>query len=204
MNNNKNANPTPRFMASLCLVSIIFVIILAAAASILYYQNVRLKTYNAGLEKSVISLNESIRCYQGTSMTQGMFQKEALDYLRWRFVLKEQVEQAGRRFSGKTAGARKDRELANLIYYNLGLAHTLAYDFEAAINDFQEALKYDSKDAYSYYNLALLFSTYKETPEKALDCYRKYQEIAPQGLYRAEVRSRIAQLEEMAASKGQK
>lgn len=201
---NRKMSPAPRFMASLCLVSLIFVVMLAAAASILYYQNAKLKTYNTGLEKSVISLNESIRCYQGASKTQGMFQKEALDYLRWRFVLKEQVEQATRRFSGKTTGVRKDRELANLIYYNLGLAHTLASNFEAAINDFQEALKYDSKDAYSYYNLALLFSTYKQAPEKALDCYRKYQEIAPQGLYRAEVRSRIAQLEEMAASKGQK
>lgn len=198
MDNNK------RFVDLLCLVSLVCVVILVIIGSILYYQNVKIKSHSAWLEKNIISLDENLRHYQQTSKAQDKTQKEALDYLRWRFVLKEQVEQASRRFFEKSAGARKDKELANLIYYNLGLAHTLSSNFDSAINDFQEALKYDPKDAYSYYNLALLYSTYKQAPQAALSYYKEYQELSPKGLYSEEVADRIKQLQESIAGKSQK
>lgn len=120
--------------------------------------------------------------------------EEAVDYLEWQFVLKDQVVEAAKRLNrevDKIRGLKKNKELLSLLYYNLGLNYTLAVDFDAAIQTFEKAIKFQPNDAESYYNLGLLYSTYRQNPKQAIKYYKKYLELVPSGLKAGEVRERL-------------
>lgn len=175
-------------------VSVILVIIIF----ILNWENGRLRTYKNALEKSVILLNENLMQYQQSEKNREKVENTASSYLKWKFVLKEQLDQSAQIFKDKAASlknANKDKALASLLYYNLGLNQTINMDFDSAINSFEEAVRLDPKNGYGYYNLGLLYSTYKNDTAKAVDCYKKYIQIFPNGLYTAVVKERIKQLE---------
>jgi len=126
-------------------------------------------------------------------------QKEdaAMNFVQWQFVLRDQVEEAKARLSERIAKVKnigKNKELLNLLYYNLGLNYTLAVDYAGAISAFEEALKFDSGDSASAYNLGLLYSVYQKDPDKAVKYYRKYLNLSPSAANAEEVRQRIALL----------
>ncbi|MDP3791094.1 MAG: tetratricopeptide repeat protein [Candidatus Omnitrophota bacterium] len=175
-------------------LSIIFFIGLSA----FYVQNIRLKSHEAALEKNIISLNENLQQCLLSEKGRTKAENDAASYLKWRYVLKDQVDQTARMFNDRIntmKGAKKDKSLTALLYYNLGLAHTINADFALALDAFEEAIKLDPSSGYSYYNLGLLYSAYKDDPKKALECYKKYMEISPKGLYAQTVKERIKTLE---------
>lgn len=157
-------------------------------------QNIKLNDHIKLLEKNVVSLNETLAQYQRSGHAREKSDAEALDYLRWRFVLKDQVDAANKRLKARTVEIntmKKDKSEANLTYYSLGLSCVLASDFEGAIGAFEEALKYDPKDAQSCYNLGLLYSTYRSDPKNAVKYYEKYIALIPKGDKSEEVKERI-------------
>ncbi len=180
---------------------IILSIVLAVILSVSLWQNHRARIYEAILEKNIFLLNENLMQYQRSDkeMVFGA-DNEAASYLKWKFVLKEQVDQTTQIFSDKAAAlknAGKDKVLASLLYYNAGLAQTVNSDFSSAIAAFEEAVRLDPKNGYGYYNLGMLYWAYGKNKAKALHCYKKYMEIFPRGIYSGVVKARIDQLEEL-------
>jgi len=157
-------------------------------------QNLKLKnTLAAEAEKVKVLSEENNKC-QALREEAAKFQNSALNYLEWQFVLKEQVSQASNRLRQRINQVRevkKDRQLLNLLYYNLGLNDTLAVNFEGAIRAFEEAVDFDPKDADSFYNLGLLYSAFRQSPNKAVHYYEQYLKLVPKGAKSDEVRERI-------------
>lgn len=173
-------------------------VVLLVIVSVLSWKNVALNNYKLALENNIVLLNENLVLSQKSEADRVKAEDTASSYLKWKFVLKEQVDQSIEVLKDKAAflrNASKDKALAALLYYNLGLAETINTDFNSAIGSFEEAVKLDPKNGYSYYNLGLLYSTYKGDLARALSCYKKYLEIFPDGLYAAVVKERIKQLE---------
>lgn len=123
----------------------------------------------------------------------------AANFLEWKYLLQDQVALANKELSdriNKAAGQKADKELLNLLYYNLGLGNTLAGNFDLSIAAFEEAVKYDPRDAGSYYNLGLLYSAYKGNKAKAVNCYKNHLAFAPKASNADEVKDRIRALGE--------
>lgn len=161
-------------------------------------QNLRLKNSICVLERSLGYLDQNLRKYQEFKKEEEGYQKGVVDYLQWQFALRDQVTQANQRLKaeiGRIKDLRRDKALLNLLYYNLGLSFTLAVDFGSAISAFEEALKFNPKDADSCYNLGLLYSAFSRDINKALKYYRKYLELAPGGARKEEVKQMINTLE---------
>jgi tetratricopeptide (TPR) repeat protein len=179
----------------LFLVSWLALAIMSSFYILSRIQNLNLKNKIAILQQSLTSLNESVK---KISKEKDMGEERVLDFLEWQFVLKDQVAQANQRFLdriNKIKDLKKDKSLLNLLYANLGLSYTLALDFDSAIKAFEEAVKFDAQDAYSFYNLGLLYSA-RANPKKAVKYYKKYLELVPSGAPRAEeVKERIKNLE---------
>ncbi|MCX5665632.1 MAG: hypothetical protein NT036_01085 [Candidatus Omnitrophica bacterium] len=165
----------------------------------LFSQNAKLNSYVKMLEKNIYLLNENLLQYQQSDKEKSAAGNEAVSYLNWKYLLKEQVDQTAQIFSDKAAAlksAGKDKILDSLLYYNAGLAQTMNSNFSAAIAAFEEAVRLDPKNGYGYYNLGMLYRAYSKDNAKALYCYKKYMEIFPRGIYSSVVKSRIDQLEE--------
>lgn len=161
-------------------------------------QNLKLKDSVAALEKRLAGLNQSIDKYEEFRKKEEQVQKEALDYLQWQFVLRDQVVQANQRLGDKINKIKDlstDKALLNLLYYNLGLSFTLAVDFESAIKAFNEALRFDPKDDQTCYNLGLLYATNNKDIDKAIKHYKRYLELVPKGAKTDEVKQMINTLE---------
>ncbi|MDD5653432.1 MAG: tetratricopeptide repeat protein [Candidatus Omnitrophica bacterium] len=157
-------------------------------------QNLKLKsTLAAEAEKVKVLSEENNKC-QALREEAAKFQNSALNYLEWQFVLKEQVSQASNRLRQRINQVRevkKDRQMLNLLYYNLGLNDTMAVNFDGAIKAFEEAVDLDPKDADSFYNLGLLYSAFRQSPSKAVRYYEQYLKLVPKGAKPDEVRERI-------------
>jgi len=126
-----------------------------------------------------------------------MQEDSAMNFIQWQFVLKDQIGNANSRLQeeiNKSKGLKKDKALAGFLYYNLGLGKTLALDFRPAISAFEEAVLLNPKDAHSFYNLGLLYSTYGQNPKQAVRCYQKYLELFPDSPDKEEIKNRIEKL----------
>ena len=159
-----------------------------------HMQNARLEESLSLAEQTLKSAYEEMNDYRQVKNREEKLEQKSLDYLEWQFVLKEQVSDARGRLStqiNKIRGVKKDKALVNLLYYTLGLSDTLATDFNAAVQSFEEAVKFDPKDAESYYNLGLLSSVSRQNRHKAVMYYKKYLELAPEGPKSREVKERI-------------
>ena len=180
-------------------VLVIILIGLVVILLISLWQNHRSMAYEAVLERNIFLLNENLMQYQNLGKKTTGKGDEAVDYLRWKYLLKEQVDQTAQIFSDKAAAlksAGKDTALASLLYYNLGLTQVMNSNFPAAIEAFEEAVKLDPKNGYGYYNLGMLYYAHLKDKAKALHCYKRYMEVFPHGIYSGVVRGRIDQLEE--------
>ncbi|MDD2752181.1 MAG: tetratricopeptide repeat protein [Candidatus Omnitrophica bacterium] len=157
-------------------------------------QNLKLKSSLAAETERAKLLSEDNKECQELRREEVKFQDNALNYLEWQFVLKEQVSQAASRLQekiNKVRDAKKDRQLLSLLYYNLGLNNTLAVNFDGAIRAFEEAVDLDPKDADSYYNLGLLYSAFRQNQNKAIHYYEEFLKLVPKGAKPEEVRERI-------------
>lgn len=158
----------------------------------------RLKRANFELREQLVSVNESIRLYRKTIEEQEITGKKAFDYLEWQFVLKDQINIAGVRIPEeirKIKSVKKNKDMACLLYYSLGLSQVTAMKFNEAINSFEEAVKINPKHSESHYNLGLLYSIFPKDFTKAVASYRKFLELAPGAAVAAEVRDRLGKLE---------
>jgi tetratricopeptide (TPR) repeat protein len=122
-----------------------------------------------------------------------------MDFLSWKSLLTDSLRESSARLALSTRGVKdlKTRhELANVLYYSLGLAYTAGTDFSAAKQSFTEALKHNPADAESCYNLGLLYSFTdgKSDLKKSLQYYNRYLAILPSGARSADVRKKIADM----------
>lgn len=148
------------------------------------------------VEKQVASLEKGAE--RLTNDAQDKRQRAAADFLEWKYILRDQVALANKELSDrikKAVNQKTDKELLNLLYYNMGLSNTLAGNFDMAMSAFEEAIKYDPRDAGSYYNLGLLYSAYKGDRTKAVNCYKNYLAFSPKASNADEVKGRIKALE---------
>jgi tetratricopeptide (TPR) repeat protein len=158
-------------------------------------ENQKLKNLSFLFEKKSKLAEEELTSLRKSESSES----QALDYLQWRFILREQVYDAGNRIRSQINAIKdlkKNRELSSLLYYNLGLNCFLAGDFKSAITAFEEAVNLNPKDTESYYNLGLLYSTYSQNYKKAINFYKKYFEFASANSPKAkEIKERLAALE---------
>jgi len=141
--------------------------------------NFKLKAALLQLEKSRVSLSQSLQ-KQAIDLQneRKKWEEGAASFLEWRYVLRDQVNYAQQRIAAQMDKTKKDKPLMNTVYYTLGLTYILAVDFQPAINAFEEAVKFDPEDAFSYYDLGMLYSTYKNDSKKAIENYKKYLGLA--------------------------
>lgn len=184
-------------------LAIFFIICWAALAvfaflfTYLYIQNRALRASIAILEDKTMVMLEEGKRYQELKDSASKLEGEVVDFLQWRFVVREQTAQANQRLresAGKIRELKKDKMLLNLFYYNLGLSYILSQDFSGAITAFEKALQYWAKDAWSCYDLGLLYSITGRDRRKVEQYYKKYLELDPAGLYANEVKARLEKL----------
>jgi len=188
------------------LILAVFLLIcslVVSVSSVLLYMKergraVRLETMLLVTERNMVNYKDNASRYQEFKEERERWQESTLDYLGWQFVLKDQVALAGERLSDnikQMKDLKKNKDLINLLYYNLGLNYTLAMDFEPAIRAYEDALRYEPRDFQSCYNLGLLYSTYRKNAAKAVQYYKKYLELVPKSPLVKDVEARILSLE---------
>jgi len=75
---------------------------------------------------------------------------------------------------------RLHKEIADM-HYNLAVILTKQNNFRAAIREYEKVLELKPDDKDSHYNLAIIYDEYMKDNKKALEHYRAYLRIAPQG-----------------------
>jgi tetratricopeptide (TPR) repeat protein len=187
------------------LVLMVFLLIcslVVSASSVVLFmkergRTIKLKNMLLVMERNMVNYKDSARRYQEFKEEREKWQESALDYLEWQFVLKDQVALAGGRLSEnikQVKDLKRNKDLINLLYYNLGLNYTLAMDFESAIRSYEDALRFNPRDFQSCYNLGLLYSTYRKNAAKAIHYYKKYLELVPVSPLVSDVEERILSL----------
>lgn len=125
--------------------------------------------------------------------------ERSLEFLTWKTLMQEQLKDTQEKLAKSAAGIKDLKskpELANVLYYTLGLVNTAAMDTSAAKAYFTEALKYNARDEQSLYNLGFLysFSDDRLDRDKALFYYQKYLEVAPDGAHSGHARQSMIDL----------
>lgn len=159
-------------------------------------ENAKLKNFVAVYQRQLASLKSTTNEYERLKSESAKWRRDSADYLNWQFVLKDQVALSGVKLLnaiGKIPNLKKDKELAGILYYNLGLGYVMVMDFDSAIKAFQMAVSIKN-DADSFYNLGLLYTTYKNNPRQAIKYYEKFLMLAPDSHKVEEVKDRIAAL----------
>lgn len=66
------------------------------------------------------------------------------------------------------------------IHYNLAVEYLKSADYWDAAQEFSLAIKLNPQDAYSYYNLGILYDSFLNDKQLALIYYNKYLELNPE------------------------
>lgn len=82
-----------------------------------------------------------------------------------------------------------------LLHYNLGVAYTKEKNYDMALDEYRKALKLNSADPDTYYNLAILYDDCFKNPKRAIENYKKYLELRPNAPDIDEVKEWILDLE---------
>lgn len=160
-------------------------------------ENVKLKNSLAIERQKMASFKGSMDEYQRLKTEKEKWDSATVDYLDWQFVLKDQVKLASVKVLvaiNDIENIKRNKALANLLYYNLGLAYMMAVDFDSAIKYFKIATDLKSTDADSWYNLGLLYSTFKNNRSEAQKCYNKFLALSPDSSRAGDVKARIEAL----------
>ena len=174
---------------------------LAVAASAFLYagargQNTRLQGMLTLNEAKARALAQQVTDYRKLRAQKSAWDNSALNYVEWQYALKEQINIARLRLLNEIRqipDIRKDRDMSNLLYYNLGLACTMAVDFKSAITAFHSALDVKATDADSCYDLGLLYSATAQ-PRQAVEYYERFLYLSPKSPKANEVEARIKEL----------
>lgn len=189
---------------NLLVLGIMFGFAWLCAAALLLVA-VQYKSQNRGLRQLVAALQTRAgERLQAEMLMQREGQEalragQSLDFLSWKLLLTDELRGANEKFSSSVK-AQKDlktrKELANLLYYVMGLSYTAGSDFSSARRYFSEALANDPRDAESCYNLGVLyaFSGGSADLKRAVEYYRKYLELAPGGRRVEEVQAKLSGL----------
>jgi len=110
-----------------------------------------------------------------------LVEKERDDYLTKSVELKENLNKTLKEFSeANKKNKTLQAEVADM-HYNLGVILTKQNNFKAAISEFEKALEIKPDDKESHYNLAIIYDEYMKDSKRALEHYRAYLIIAPEG-----------------------
>jgi len=186
-----------KYLSLLFIASWVGMAVLGVFSVSLKIQNLWLKDVIKTSEYSFVATNELLNEYKISRLKEKASAEKAVEYFEWQLVLKEQVKSAGNRLSNfikLTAAEKNKKELVNLLYYNFGLNNMMILDFNGAAKSFEAALKYNPKDALSYYNLALLHSVYFKNLPKAIGYYNQYLKIIPDGAQKDLIKERVKEL----------
>ena len=185
------------------LITVLFIISWLALAlfALLYVaaraQNSKLSNLLFVSQQNINSSRSDMEDYVRLKQERDNWEKSALNYIQWQFVLKQELSLSSAKISSeisKRKDLRKEKDLAVLLYNNLGLAYTTALDFDSAIRAFEQAVSFKSNEPDSYYCLGLLYSVYHNN-HKAIKNYTRFLELSPKSPQAAEVRERIKALE---------
>lgn len=92
---------------------------------------------------------------------------------------------------------QKDIKKERAVYnYNLGVAYTGAGYYDEAVEAYLRSLELDPSGADAHYNLAVVYDTIKQDPEKAAEHYREYLELKPSAGDTSDVRAALERLKE--------
>jgi|GEM_PF-2246269 len=191
---NKNMRLMVIFFSISWLACIVFALLFVKAS----LENAEYRHISDFMKSRLSALKSETAEFQKAGFDKNRQENAAARYMEWQFVLKDQVDQAKRRLQDEISKAKdlkKDKQLIGLLYYNLGLADTLAMNFGAAIDDFENASRMNPKNADSLYNLGLLHSTFTRDYKAAVKYYKMYLNIVPSGYKAEEVKDRIKQLQ---------
>jgi tetratricopeptide (TPR) repeat protein len=176
--------------------------------AVLLAVTVHYRSQNVGLRNLVTALQNKQGEYRAQAQlpvrrddVQDRLASQSLDFLGWKMILTDELREANERLSGAvraTNDLKIRKDLANLLYYALGLTYTAGSDLGAAKHYFDQALLCDPQDAESCYNLGLLyaFSGSGSDYEKAAEYYKKYLSMVPNGKRAEEVRMKLSGLQE--------
>ena len=89
-----------------------------------------------------------------------------------------------------------------LYHYNLGVAYSQTQAYDDALKEYEKSLSYNLNNAEAHYNLGLIYEHIKNNPEKAIQHYKQYIDLAPQAYDIREVNTSIRKLEESKADTG--
>ena len=81
---------------------------------------------------------------------------------------------------GNSSKARLQRETATM-HYNLAVILTGQGKFDAAVREYDRVIQIRPEDSDAHYNLAVLYDTELKDRAKALEHYRRYVELMPNG-----------------------
>jgi tetratricopeptide (TPR) repeat protein len=185
-------------------IIVLFIISWLAAAlfAFLYVaaraQNSKLNNLLLLSQQNMNSLRKDTKDYARSRQEKNAWDKSALNYIQWQFVLKQELSVSSAKILNEIArlkDVRKEKDLAALLYNNLGLAYTMAVDFDSAIRAFEQAVSIKSNEPSTYYCLGLLYSVYRNNKGKAIKSYTRFLELAPKSLQAADARERIKALQ---------
>ena len=185
------------------LITVLFIISWLALAlfALLYVaaraQNSKLSNLLFVSQQNINSSRSDMEDYVRLKQERDNWEKSALNYIQWQFVLKQELSLSSAKISSeisKRKDLRKEKDLAVLLYNNLGLSYTTALDFDSAIRAFEQAVSIKSNEPNSYYCLGLLYSVYRGNKGKAIKNYTRFLELSPKSPQAAEVRERIKAL----------
>jgi tetratricopeptide (TPR) repeat protein len=161
-------------------------------------QNSRLDSSLFASRQNIDLLRKDMKDYARLKQEKSGWDKSALEFIQWKFVLKQEILLSGIKISNEISKLKdkgKEKDLAALLYNNLGLAYTMSMDFDPAIGAFQQAVSLKSNEPNSYYCLGLLYSVYRGDRSMAIKNYTKFLELAPKSPQAPQVRDRIKALE---------
>jgi len=161
-------------------------------------QNSKLSNLLFASQQNINSLNLDMKDYARLKKERVGWGKSALNYIQWQFVLKQELSLSSAKISGeisKLKDVREEKDLAGLLYNNLGLSFTMALDFDSAIRAFEQAVSIKSNEPSSYYCLGLLYSVYRNNNHKAIKNYTRFLELSPKSPQAEEVRERLKALQ---------
>lgn len=126
----------------------------------------------------------------GTSSESGVqiqqLQEELQVYKETIAILQQEIEE------------KQDRKIlveAGKLHYNVANFYFRNKEYKSAVEEYQKALTYQPNDPDVHYNLAIVCDEYLGDRGAALEHYKKYLSISPEGPYASHVEDRILDLE---------
>lgn len=157
--------------------------------------NARLQEQNKELEKSLEEVRKarekglvSLR-KKSADLEKALSEREQI--LAQYNKISSLTDEQKKRIDVLSDSLKKER---SIYHYNLGVAYSQAKFYFDAIDEYKKSLEFNPTNADSFYNLGLLYENYKQDPEKAIDCYRRYLELKPDAADKYEVEGWINKL----------